>query len=94
MPSLGRVRRFFSRRPKTPARSPRRTPGKSPRRTPGKSPLRSPGRSLSATPSVYYNAAESLNNMIKKGYRKMPKQPRPRNAVLNRMMWLAMAQKR
>ena len=85
MVSLGRVRRLFSRAKKTPVRSPRRSPGKSPRRTPAKSPRRSP--------SVYYNAAESLNNMIKKGYRKMPHQPRPRNAVLNKMMWLMKAQR-
>jgi hypothetical protein len=86
MVSLGRVRRFFGRAKKTPVRSPRRSPGKSPRR--------SPGRSLSAASSVYYNAAESLNNMIKKGYIKMPKQPRPTNASLNRMLQMALAQRR
>lgn len=35
--------------------------------------------------NVFYNAAESLENMLRKGYRTMPRQPRPKNSALNKL---------
>lgn len=37
--------------------------------------------------NVFYNSAESLENMLRKGYRTMPYQPRPKNAKLNALYW-------
>lgn len=58
---------------------------KSPKRSPAKSPRRSPAKSPNKNNNVFYNAASSLNNMIRMGYRTMPRQPLPTNAVLRKL---------